>query len=71
MFLFEMLFYNRIIYEIEKFFLKEKIGGYLLDSFFYVIKKKEFLFFGEVGKRKYFCMLYIFFLLEFIYKKII
>lgn len=31
-----MLFYNRTIHEIEKFSLKEKIGGYLSDSFLHV-----------------------------------
>ena len=36
-----MLFYNRTIHEIEKFSLKEKIGGYLSDSFLHVTKKKE------------------------------
>ena len=41
-----MLFYNRTIHEIEKFSLKEKIGGYLSDSFLHVTKKKEPLFFG-------------------------
>lgn len=51
-----MLFYNRTIHEIEKFSLKEKIGGYLSDSFLHVTKKKEPLFFGEAGKRKYLCM---------------
>jgi hypothetical protein len=69
MFSFEMLFYNRTIHEIEKFSLKEKIGGYLLDSFLHVTKKKEPLFFGEAGKRKYLCMLYISLLPEFIHKK--
>ena len=39
-----MLFYNRTIHEIEKFSLKEKIGGYLSDSFLHVTKKKEPLF---------------------------
>ena len=52
-----MLFYNRTIHEIEKFSLKEKIGGYLSDSFLHVTKKKEPLFFGEAGKRKYLCIL--------------
>ena len=47
-----MLFYNRTIHEIEKFSLKEKIGGYLSDSFLHVTKKKEPLFFGEAGKKK-------------------
>ena len=46
-----MLFYNRTIHEIEKFSLKEKIGGYLSDSFLHVTKKKEPLFFGD-------CLLY-------------
>ncbi len=64
-----MLFYNRTIHEIEKFSLKEKIGGYLSDSFLHVTKKKEPLFFGEAGKRKYFvCYTYLF-LPEFIHKK--
>ena len=64
-----MLFYNRTIHEIEKFSLKEKIGGYLSDSFLHVTKKKEPLFFGEAGKRKYLCMLYISLFPEFIHKK--
>ena len=66
-----MLFYNRTIHEIEKFSLKEKIGGYLSDSFLHVTRKKEPLFFGEAGKRKYLCMLYISLLPEFIHKKTI
>ena len=47
-----MLFYNRTIHEIEKFSLKEKIGGYLSDSFLHVTKKKEPLFFGENREKK-------------------
>ena len=66
-----MLFYNRTIHEIEKFSLKEKIGRYLSDIFLHVTKKKEPLFFGEAGKRKYLCMLYISLLPEFIHKKTI
>ena len=45
-----MLFYNRTIHEIEKFSLKEKIGGYLSDSFLHVTKKKEPLFLEKQGK---------------------
>lgn len=66
-----MLFYNRTIHEIEKFSLKEKIGGYLSDSFLHVTKKKEPLFFGEAGKRSIFvCYTYLFYQSLFI-KKII
>ena len=36
-----MLFYNRTIHEIEKFSLKEKIGGYLSDSFLHVTQKER------------------------------
>ena len=50
-----MLFYNRTIHEIEKFSLKEKIGGYLSDSFLHVNKKKERLF-GKIAERKYLCI---------------
>ena len=49
-----MLFYNRTIHEIEKFSLKEKIGGYLSDSFLHVPKERT----GQEPKRKYLCMLY-------------
>lgn len=66
-----MLFYNRTIHEIEKFSLKEKIGGYLSDSFLHVTKKKEPLFFGEAGKRKYLCMPYISLYQSLFIKKII
>lgn len=66
-----MLFYNRTIHEIEKFSLKEKIGGYLSDSFLHVTKKKEPLNIGEPGKRKNLFMLYISLITEIIHKKII
>lgn len=46
-----MLFYNRTIHEIEKFSLKEKIGGYLSDSFLHVTKKKTFVFWRSREKK--------------------
>lgn len=46
-----MLFYNRTIHEIEKFSLKEKIGGYLSDSFLHVTKKKEPCFWRSREKK--------------------
>lgn len=56
-----MLFYNRTIHEIEKFSLKEKIGGYLSDSFLHVTKKKEPLFLEKQGKESIFvCYTYLF-----------
>lgn len=46
-----MLFYNRTIHEIEKFSLKEKIGGYLSDSFLHVTKRKNLCFLEKQEKK--------------------
>lgn len=46
-----MLFYNRTIHEIEKFSLKEKIGGYLSDSFLHVTKRKNLCFWRSREKK--------------------
>lgn len=65
-----MLFYNRTIHEIEKFSLKEKIGGYLSDSFLHVTKKKEPLFLEKQGKESIFvCHTYLFYQSLFIKKQ--
>lgn len=47
-----MLFYNRTIHEIEKFSLKEKIGGYLSDSFLHVTKKERTFVFWRSREKK-------------------
>ncbi len=67
-----MLFYNRTIHEIEKFSLKEKIGGYLSDKLPPCYQKeRSFLFWRSQGKESIFAMLYISLLPEFIRKKTI
>ena len=66
-----MLFYNRTIHEIEKFSLKEKIGGYLSDSFLHVTKRKNLCFLEKQGKESIFvCYTYLYYQSLFI-KKII
>ncbi|EOS10326.1 hypothetical protein C802_03306 [Phocaeicola sartorii] len=64
-----MLFYNRTIHELEKFSLKEKIGGYLSDSFLHVTKK-NLCFLEKQGKESIFvCYTYLFYQSLFIKKQ--
>lgn len=67
-----MLFYNRTIHEIEKFSLKEKIGGYLYRTASSMLpKRKNLCFLEKQGKESIFvCYTYLFYQSLFI-KKII
>ena len=65
-----MLFYNRTIHEIEKVFSERKdLADTYRTASSMLPKRKNLCFFGEAGKRKYLCMLYISLLPEFIHQK--